>query len=48
MVRLWQGHPVLLAMVREWLEVSPHLREDKHKDYLAELLLDQAGLKMFE
>jgi hypothetical protein len=39
---------VLLAMVREMPEVSPHLREDKHKGYLAELLVDQADLNMFE
>jgi hypothetical protein len=39
---------VLLAMVREMLEASPRLREDKHKGYLADLLVEQADLKMFE
>jgi hypothetical protein len=45
---VWQDHPVLLQMARLMLQASPHLKEDQHKQQLAELLLDQADLEMFD
>jgi hypothetical protein len=39
---------VLLPMARHMLQVSPHLKEDQHKQHLADLLLDQADLEMFD
>jgi hypothetical protein len=39
---------VLLPMVRHMLQVSPHLKEDQHRQQLAEVLLDQADLQMFD